>query len=147
MTTNFGIVRLIDANLNRLKEGIRVVEDIARYHDNNLHIASNLKTLRHLSRLGHLQELLESRDIDNDVLKKSTKSEQQRDDLASLIIANYKRAEESARTLEEILKLTDVQESQKFKDIRYNLYEIEKEHLLIHLNKDLASTITASNSK
>ena len=40
-------------------------------------------------------------------------------------IANIKRAQESARVLEEILKLIDIKEAQRFKEIRYLLYEIE----------------------
>jgi len=134
MTTNLGVVRLVDANLNRLKEGIRVVEDIARYHDNSLQISSQLKALRHQCKLDFLEQLLQSRDITNDVLKATTKSEQQRDSLISLLIANYKRAQESARVLEEMLKTIDTNMSQTFKNIRYTLYGLEKEHLLLHLN-------------
>lgn len=72
-------LRLIDANLNRLREGIRVVEDIFRYVYNNKEIASKLKELRHKSRIDIYDELLDCRDIKNDVLKKSTTSEQNRE--------------------------------------------------------------------
>lgn len=43
-------LRLIDANLNRLREGIRVVEDIFRYIYNNKEISTKLKSLRHIAR-------------------------------------------------------------------------------------------------
>ena len=119
-------LRLIDANLNRLREGIRVVEDIFRYVYNNKEIASKLKELRHKSRINIYTELLESRDIKNDVLKKSTKSEQSRADLDSILIANFKRAQESSRVLEEICKLDSINESETFKYIRYELYDLEK---------------------
>jgi thiamine-phosphate pyrophosphorylase len=118
--------RTIDANLNRLREGIRVVEDIYRYIYNNKEIASQLKTIRHNSRTNIYSELLEARDIVNDCLKGTTDSEKSRDDLISIIIANFKRAQESARVLEEVLKLFDTSESAKFKSIRYELYNIEK---------------------
>jgi thiamine-phosphate pyrophosphorylase len=118
--------RTIDANLNRLREGIRVVEDIYRYIYNNKEIASQLKTIRHNSRTNIYSELLEARDIVNDCLKGTTDSEKSRDDLISIIIANFKRAQESARVLEEVLKLFDTLESAKFKSIRYELYNIEK---------------------
>ena len=119
-------LRLIDANLNRLREGIRVVEDIFRYVYNDKTIASKLKELRHKSRISIYDELLESRDIINDVLKKSTSSEQTRADLYSILIANFKRAQESSRVLEEFTKLESNNSSEIFKNIRYELYDLEK---------------------
>jgi thiamine-phosphate pyrophosphorylase len=119
-------LRLLDANLNRLREGIRVVEDIYRYCFNDKDIASKLKILRHNARILLYDELLESRDIENDVLKNSTPSEQKRTDLVSILIANFKRAQESSRVLEEFTKLIDIQISEKFKSIRYELYHLEK---------------------
>jgi thiamine-phosphate pyrophosphorylase len=119
------ILRLLDANLNRLREGVRVVEDIRRYCFDDALISKELKELRHKARLEPYLTLLKRRDITNDVLKSTTKSESSRVDLTSVQIANLKRAQESARVLEESLKLYDVQEAQNFKDIRYKLYEIE----------------------
>jgi len=78
-------LRLLDANLNRLTEGIRVVEDIFRYILNDKEIALRLKSLRHKARLDNYNDLLNSRDIKNDVLKKSTTSEQTREDLKSCL--------------------------------------------------------------
>ncbi len=119
-------LRLLDANLNRLREGIRVVEDIYRYIFNDKNIASQLKELRHKARVSLYAELLDSRDIQNDVLKHSTTSEQNRADLQSILIANFKRAQESSRVLEEFGKLIDTKTSENFKDIRYKLYHLEK---------------------
>ena len=119
-------LRLLDANLNRLREGIRVVEDIYRYIFNDKETATQLKTLRHNSRINIYKELLDSRDIKNDVLKVSTSSEQNRTDLNSILIANFKRAQESARVLEEFGKLIDIETSENFKNIRYELYHLEK---------------------
>ena len=118
-------LRLIDANLNRLREGIRVVEDIFRYIYNNKQTAIKLKELRHLSRLKIYFELLETRDVKNDVLRSSIKSEQNRSDLNSILIANFKRAQESARVLEEFTKLISIEDSENFKYIRYELYNLE----------------------
>ena len=119
--------RIIDANINRLKEGIRVIEDIARYIQNNKTLTSKLKLLRHNATIKNQNSFLASRDIKNDVSKHSTKSEQTRLNLEDILSANYKRAEESARVLEEIFKLLDIDESQKFKNIRYELYDLEKD--------------------
>ena len=123
-------LRILDANLNRLREGIRVVEDICRYYKNSKELSLKLKNLRHLCRLENNHELLTCRDILNDPLKETTKSEKRRDSLESVILSNIKRAQESSRVLEEILKLTDEKNAEKFKQIRYELYNIEKEVLL-----------------
>jgi len=124
------LYRVIDANLNRLKEGIRVIEDIARYAENDKSIATKLKTLRHQSRIETIEPLLASRDSINDVLRPTIQSELQRSDLRSVMVANYKRAQESSRVLEEIYKITAPELSERFKQIRYELYTLEKEHLI-----------------
>lgn len=118
-------LRLIDANLNRLREGIRVVEDIFRYIYNDKETSLKLKELRHKARTSNYNELLETRDVQNDVLRDSIKSEQNRDDLTSILIANFKRAQESARVLEEFCKLISIKDSENFKYIRYELYILE----------------------
>lgn len=122
---NSNVLRIIDANINRLREGIRVVEDIFRYVYNNKEVAIKLKNLRHLSRLENNNDLLLSRDVKNDVLRESIKSEQNRDSLESILIANFKRAQESSRVLEELTKLSSIKDSENFKYIRYELYNLE----------------------
>lgn len=123
MNSNF--LRIIDANLNRLREGIRVVEDIFRYVYNDKDNSIKLKNLRHIARTENYYEILETRDVNNDVLKTSIKSEQNREDLNSILIANFKRAQESARVLEELTKLISIKDSENFKYIRYELYNLE----------------------
>lgn len=122
--------RIIDANLNRLREGIRVVEDICRYIFNSQELSLQLKNLRHLAKIDEYKTLLQARDIINDPLKASTSSENSREDINSILLANLKRAQESSRVLEEIFKLEKIEEAQKFKNIRYDLYNIEKKVLL-----------------
>ncbi|QOY52074.1 thiamine-phosphate pyrophosphorylase [Candidatus Sulfurimonas baltica] len=123
------LFRVLDANLNRLKEGIRVVEDIMRYRDNNKTISTKLKLLRHKSKINESIELLKYRDSINDVQRATIKSELNRPNIESIIIANLKRAQESSRVLEEIYKLSSAEYSENFKYIRYELYSIEKEIL------------------
>ncbi len=135
------LYRLLDANLNRLREGIRTCEDIQRYIYDDKKLSTKLKNLRHQSRIKDYQKLLQYRDIVGDVLKKTTSSESNRFNIEEITIANIKRAQESARVLEEALKLLDIQEAEKFKLIRYSLYDIEKSLLLSpHTN-------STSNSK
>ena len=124
------LFRVIDANLNRLKEGIRVVEDIMRYRDNNKNFSLKLKQLRHKSRIDEIDKLLLHRDSIKDVLRTTTQSELNRTDIKNIIVANFKRAEESSRVLEELFKLCDAKLSEDFKYIRYELYNLEKEIVL-----------------
>lgn len=124
------LFRVIDANLNRLKEGIRVIEDIARYLQNDKSLSTKLKTLRHQSRIDDIRPLLESRDSENDVLRPTIKSEMKRESLEDILIANYKRAQESSRVLEEMYKIIQPELSETFKTIRYSLYTLEKENIV-----------------
>jgi thiamine-phosphate pyrophosphorylase len=121
------LFRVIDANLNRLKEGIRVVEDLMRYLHNNKELSKKLKHLRHLAKFDDTKSLLKYRDSINDVLRPSSKSELSRADLDGIVVANFKRAQESCRVLEELFKLKDIKLSENFKHIRYELYDLEKE--------------------
>ena len=122
-------LRTIDANFNRFQEGIRVVEDILRYEYNSP-LAKELKNIRHI-RLPDYEEIIQKRNSLNDILKASTKSEQNRENLKDIIIANLKRAQQSARVLEEIYKISDIKTSEKFKNARYLLYNYEKEILAL----------------
>ncbi|MBE0499781.1 MAG: thiamine-phosphate pyrophosphorylase [Campylobacterales bacterium] len=124
------LFRVIDANINRLKEGIRVIEDMARYVHNDKALSTRLKTLRHLCKIDDIQPLLASRDSQNDVLRPTMPSEMQRVSIESIVIANFKRAQESSRVLEEIYKVVDPLLSENFKNIRYELYTLEKETLV-----------------
>ncbi|MBU1083851.1 MAG: thiamine-phosphate pyrophosphorylase [Candidatus Omnitrophota bacterium] len=127
-----GVYRIIDANLNRVMEGIRVCEDILRFASDNEEITARLKVLRHEIfdaikdlRNKHIDELVSARDLD-DVGRRSTESEKKRDDLVDLFLANTQRGKESLRVLEEVLKLFDEELSQQFKEFRFKLYGIEK---------------------
>ena len=120
-------LRTIDANLNRFKEGIRVVEDILRYEYNSP-LAKKLKEIRHI-KIPNYDEIIKHSDSLNDILKPSTKDELKRDSIKDIIISNLKRAQESARVLEEIYKILDKNTSETFKNARYKLYNIEKEIL------------------
>lgn len=128
--TSEKIERLIDANLNRLKEGIRVIEDINRYIFDDASLTSTLKQLRHRLQPAYDQNRLRYRDIENDVQKQSIASELERTSITDLIIANFSRAQESARVLEESFKLVDPKLSELFKEVRYALYGVEKTFFL-----------------
>ncbi len=136
------IFRVIDANINRLKEAIRVCEDISRFIIDDHSLWLKFKKLRHsifhaCQKTAALKILIESRDIVKDVGKKSIVQETRRKDYQEILSANLQRAKESLRVLEEFSKVFRKQESEKFKKIRYQIYNLEKEaikKLLIILN-------------
>ena len=126
--------RILDANFNRTKEGLRVCEDICRYaYDSNIE-TRQLKKIRHdlTTVLGvlNIRDLLLSREVESDVGRKSTASEFKREDLKDVFYANAQRVKESLRVLEEVLKLLNPDGAQNVKNLRYQFYAIEKKMVL-----------------
>ncbi len=128
-------IRLIDANINRACEGIRVIEDIYRFILDNKERSEQLKKMRHELRQAFDQEILISHrdslgDVGRGVLKYGS---QTRSEIKDIIKANCKRIQESMRVVEEFAKLEAFEhsDSQKlgWEDIRYQLYSMEKELL------------------
>ena len=98
------MLRLIDANIDRLGEGLRVLEDVARFLLNDAALCRRLKNLRHklVRDVQPLeQELLSARRVAEDVgapVKLPAGAEHQ--DLVALVTANSRRVQESIRVLE-----------------------------------------------
>ena len=125
MEENF--IRIIDTNLNRCKEGLRVVEDTCRFVFCDDELYKEIREVRHLASkylADKYDELLKARDSVQDAGRKV--SEQGREDLKNIVLANFKRAEESLRVLEEYSKILDFDIALKYKELRYKVYEIEK---------------------
>jgi len=133
------MLRLIDANLNRISEGLRLLEDVARFILNDPRISAELKSLRHglAAEDARLQEaLLQARDSAGDVAA-FAEEEARRQDLTTLVVANSKRVEESLRVVEEFAKLPEVMlDSSRFKRARFDLYQIEKSMVARLLRQD-----------
>lgn len=124
--------RIIDANINRAKEGLRVCEEITRFILDSRQLTSEFKTIRHkidtiIKRLPiNLPDLLKTRESLKDVGKNIYINELKRNNLKDIFFANIQRVKESIRVLEEFTKLINKNLAVKFKKIRYDLYEIEK---------------------
>jgi thiamine-phosphate pyrophosphorylase len=134
-------LRIIDANINRATEGLRVAEDIVRFVLDDGKLTSKLKNIRHeivrslrdVTRLrqGFGGQGCEMRDVRGDVgAGRSTKSEGRRKNILDVFSANIKRAEESIRVFEELSKLFDAKFGTKFKKLRFKLYDIEQKAAL-----------------
>jgi len=124
--TNAKIERLIDANLNRLREALRLLEDVNRYIFDNKNLSYEFKNLRHKLTPLFDTNRLQYRNIEGDVAKSSTTTELERTNLKDLIDANFARANESARVLEEAFKLSSPDYSAVAKELRYKLYSLHK---------------------
>ena len=125
------IQRILDANFNRAKEGLRVCEDICRFLRDNERETQKFKKIRHalsavMGRL-MLMALVESRDIKGDVGRSSTQAEFHRENDEDILFANLQRVKESLRVLEECLKLINRRGALNIKRLRYQVYALEKE--------------------
>jgi len=126
-------LRLIDANLNRIGEGLRVLEDITRLLLNDAPLTQQLKTMRHeliRSDSAFQQQLLGSRDSAADVGRDTeVPGEGKERDLSLVLVANSRRVQESLRVLEELAKMPGLShqlDTEKFKQARFNLYTLEQ---------------------
>ncbi len=136
-------LRIIDANLNRVGEGLRLLEEIARLLLNDTALTQQLKTMRHELIRGDWpfnQQLLQSRNSESDVgIDMEVPGEEKEKELPVVLVANARRVQESLRTLEELAKVpgtTPELDSEKFKQARFTLYTIEQQLLSKLLRQD-----------
>ena len=123
------ITRIVDVNLNRLTEGLRVVEDLVRFGMGRPRLLSSIRSLR--TRVGKETRSLRrsailSRDSESDPGRGDRFDRARRRSLDDILMANFKRAEEACRVLEEALKVEDSASAAKFKAVRFRLYDLEK---------------------
>jgi len=127
MDVDVKTLRLLDVNLNRAREGLRVVEDSARFIWEDAAFYRRLRALRHrLHALtgSHYRDLLASRESVRDAGRRL--KEGRRESPAAVLAANMRRAQEGVRVLEEYSKVFSPRASAEFKKIRYQLYTEEK---------------------
>ena len=123
--------RILDANFNRAREALRVLEDYARFALNDADLARAFKADRHLlstliSRLAGFNAVL-SRDTPRDVgTTIKTKDELTRTGLDQIVTAAAKRLTEALRVLEEIAKVTSIRIAADIERIRYRQYNLEQ---------------------
>jgi len=122
--------RIIDVNLNRLTEGLRVVEDVVRLWLEDRRLLADIRKLRtHVGRdvRALRKQVVSSRKSETDPGRGDRFDRAQRKSLEDVLLANFKRAEESARVLEEVLKVAEPALAGKFKALRFRLYDLERE--------------------
>jgi len=147
------IYRIMDVNLNRVSEGLRVIEDGARFILNNSQLAQRVRELRHsmekmTKKFPELDsgKLIKYRNSQGDV--GASFKEEKRRGVRELIVANFKRVQEAERSLEEFSKLLPSPSLEmKFKEIRFQTYSLEKEmEMSLKTRPDLSLYVIADSN-
>jgi thiamine-phosphate pyrophosphorylase len=127
--------RILDASANRSREALRVVEDYCRFVLDDAFLTGQLKALRHelAGALGGGSDalLLEARETIRDVgTSLEAPGQHERADLIAVARVNFKRLQESLRSLEEFGKLREPELGKAIEKIRYRTYTLERATLL-----------------
>ena len=120
------IYRILDANLDRAREGLRIIEEWCRLGLNHQPLASECKQIRQELAQWHTWELRQARNTPGDVgTDLSHPQEEVRESIDLLLQANLCRAQEALRVLEEYSKLYEPAMAAACKQLRYRVYTIE----------------------
>jgi thiamine-phosphate pyrophosphorylase len=131
MDDRASLLRILDANLNRSAEALRVAEDVCRFHWSLSGFAADLKALRHevLAAVcgdgARRDDLLRHRDIEGDVGRVNA-SPPGATGAPSLAFRNLERAKEALRAMEEACRIVRPEAARGLEAARYRLYAIEK---------------------
>ncbi|MDD3296650.1 MAG: thiamine-phosphate pyrophosphorylase [Candidatus Omnitrophica bacterium] len=127
---NNKVLRVLDANFNRCKEGLRVIEDYFRFFLEDDNLRKKTRKIRHsldtISLTLVKAEAITNRDTANDLGKKIDSLELGRNNISQVLWANFQRVKESLRVLEEFSKVAMPKETPLIKKIRYEIYALEK---------------------
>ncbi|MCP9857673.1 thiamine phosphate synthase [Cyanobium sp. Cruz-8D1] len=120
------IERLLDANLDRAREGLRVLEDWARFALDRPDLVARSKDLRQrLGRLHQTRYKLARHTATDSAAGMAHPAQAERQDGASVLAANAGRVQEALRVLEEFGRLEDPRLAAEAAAIRYALYDLE----------------------
>ncbi len=123
---NLRVARLIDANLDRAREGLRVIEDWCRFGLDRNDLVLPLKDWR--QRLGQLHDdrYRQARSTETDIAAGLSHPAQiNRRSTTAVVKANASRVQEALRVLEEFGRHLDPTLASTAADIRYSLYDLE----------------------
>lgn len=128
---DFAVARILDANLNRAREALRVLEEYARFGLNDATLAGEFKNLRHALaaavQAANFAGVIVARDTPGDVgTTLPGAGEYQRSGAADVVIAAGKRLSESLRVLEEYGKIQSQAFARGVEQLRYRAYAAEQ---------------------
>ncbi len=120
------IYQIIDANLDRAREGLRVLEDWARFGLGKEKYVEKIKNFRQILGKNHLEVYKQSRNLIEDKCKGLSHQEQfNRKTSEQIISSNSARVQEALRVIEEFSRLQNHELSKIAYEIRYEIYTIE----------------------
>lgn len=137
------LYRIIDANINRVSEGIRVLEDISRFILEDTYTTNSLRELRHdVRKTFSSPNLIRNRNSSTDIGKSISFNNKldNKETINDLISSNFKRIQEGLRSIEECLKVLGYyKESKIYESYRFKSYTLEKNinKIKIILNTDI----------
>ena len=135
------IYRILDANLDRAREGLRIIEEWCRLGLNHQPLAEECKQIRQELAQWHSWELRQARDTPGDVgTDLSHPQEEVRESINQLLQANLCRSQEALRVLEEYSKLYEPKMAAACKQLRYRVYTIESNLFNSYRLQQLQST-------
>ncbi|MEO0123838.1 MAG: thiamine phosphate synthase [candidate division WOR-3 bacterium] len=121
---------ILDVNLNRLTESLKFIEDYIRFIIKDSSILKKIRNLRNelflLKKSLPISDLVFYRKSEIDLGRKAKFDSLPRKKDIDLILANFSRAKESARIIEEILRHGNKSLSGFVKKIRFQIYDLEK---------------------
>jgi thiamine-phosphate pyrophosphorylase len=129
------VLRIVDVNLNRAREALRVIEDYARFALDDADAAGAIKQCRHVLRdisaaLGP-DRLLAARDIVSDAGRDlKTPTELERGSPEAVVRAAFGRLSEATRALGEYGKVVSLEVASAAETLRYRAYELEQRVVL-----------------
>jgi thiamine-phosphate pyrophosphorylase len=130
------VYRIIDANFNRAREAVRVIEEFCRFALNCRPLTERAKQFRHelsaaINKLD-ADRLISSRDTPGDVgVDAAVESQLQRANLNDCLTAACKRLPEALRALAETIQTIDPSISRQIENLRYAAYTLEKDITLL----------------
>ena len=120
------IAQIVDANLDRAREGLRVLEDWARFALGRKDLVKSFKNFRQILGKHHLKIYKESRNFINDTSTGLSHPEQfKRNEASAIISSNAGRVQEALRVIEEFSRDHNQDLSKISSDIRYEIYNLE----------------------
>jgi len=118
--------RILDANLDRAREGIRIIEEWCRFALDNPTLAQTCKAMRQTLAKWHTEEIRSARNTPDDCGTTLTHpQEEMRESPQQVLHINLARTQEALRVLEEYGKLYHPEMGSHCKQLRYQIYTLE----------------------
>ena len=140
------VEQIIDANLDRAREGLRVLEDWARFGLGSRELVKEFKNFRQILGKYHVKIYKDSRNFTKDTSIGLTHKEQfEKKSIKNIISSNSARIQEALRVIEEYSKIDNRELSYAAGNIRYQIYSLEIRLLKLDNKNKLLNILRESN--